>query len=173
MRIPDQPVVLHLDQDDPKKCTARKLSRLGKARLVQRFHELPHGAVVLDPFSETALSPADGGTIRSRGIVAVDCSWVEAERVFSDVLKGRHFLHRALPMLMASNPTKFGKWGELSTLEALAAAYYIVGERDRAEDLLSVYNWGLRFLEVNREPLDAYSECKDSAEVVRVQSEFY
>ena len=79
---------------------------------------------------------------------------------------------RTLPMLLAANPVKFGKWGELSTLEAISAAYYIIGERELAARMLGIYTWGIRFLEVNREPLDAYAGCTDSADVVRVQSEF-
>jgi pre-rRNA-processing protein TSR3 len=76
-------------------------------------------------------------------------------------------------MLLAANPTKFGKWGELSTLEAIAASYYIIGEKELSGRLLSIYTWGVRFLETNREPLEAYSQCSTSEDVVRVQSEFY
>jgi pre-rRNA-processing protein TSR3 len=171
MRAPT-PVILHLSQDDPRKCTARKLSRFNKARLVDRFEDLPYGSVLLDPFSERALSPEDSMIIGKRGIVAVDCSWEEAESVFDSFRKAKRMEARALPMLLAANPTKFGRWGELSTLEALAAAYFIIGSRETAEDLLSIYTWGIRFLETNMEPLEAYAACRDSAEVVEVQKEF-
>ncbi|HHD16209.1 MAG TPA: DUF367 family protein [Euryarchaeota archaeon] len=166
------PVILHLSQDDPKKCSARKMARMGKARLITRMEQLPYGSILLDPFSGTALSPADRELFLHRGIVAVDCSWKEAESVF-DSFRDRHRMQgRTLPMLLASNPTKFGRWGELSTLEALAAAYFILGERETASDMLSIYTWGVRFLETNIEPLEAYAGCRDSAEVVKVQHEF-
>ena len=108
-----------------------------------------------------------------KGIVAVDCSWEEAENVFPELRSSLRMESRALPALLAANPTKFGKWGELSTLEALSASYYIMGEKERASDMLGAYTWGIRFLETNIEPLEAYSNCRDSGEVVRVQAEFF
>jgi pre-rRNA-processing protein TSR3 len=73
---------------------------------------------------------------------------------------------------MAANPVNFGKPCMLSSVEALAASLYILGERERAAELLSKVNWGIRFLEVNREPLDLYADAKDSAEVIKIQREY-
>ncbi|MEA3558295.1 MAG: DUF367 family protein [Candidatus Thermoplasmatota archaeon] len=167
-----EPVILHLSQDDPKKCSARKLARFDKARLVEHYRQLPFGSLLLDPFSKIALSPGDRNILENRGIVAVDCSWEDAEEVFKKLKKGHKLHPRALPLLMAVNPVKFGKWGELSTLEAIASSYYILGNQEIARDLLSIYNWADKFIEINREPLDAYAACKDSTEVVKVQDEF-
>jgi len=47
-----------------------------------------------------------------------------------------------------------------------------MGEKETAGKMLSIYNWGIRFLETNQEPLDAYAGCKNSREVVEVQKEF-
>jgi pre-rRNA-processing protein TSR3 len=71
---------------------------------------------------------------------------------------------------MAANPVNFGKPCKLSSIEALAAALYILGEKDRAAAVLSKVNWGIRFLEVNQEPLDLYANAKDSTEVVKIQA---
>ena len=60
---------------------------------------------------------------------------------------------------------------KLSTAEALAAALYILGLTDAAEDVLSVFKWGHSFITLNREWLDAYAECSTSSEVVQVQAE--
>jgi pre-rRNA-processing protein TSR3 len=49
---------------------------------------------------------------------------------------------------------------------------YILGERERAAQLLSKVNWGIRFLEVNREPLDLYTEAKDSSEIIKIQEQY-
>ncbi|MFO8051908.1 MAG: DUF367 family protein [Thermoplasmatota archaeon] len=166
------PVILHLSQDDPRKCSARKLARFNKARLSHHFKELPFASILLDPFSKHALSPSDRHLLEDHGLVAVDCSWEDAERVFKKVRKVRRLHSRALPLLMAVNPVKFGKWGELSTLEALAASYYLLGDKGKARDLLSIYNWAQKFIEINREPLEAYSSCWESSEVVEVQKEF-
>ncbi len=166
------PLILHLSQDDPKKCSARKMGRFEKARIVHKIEQLPYGSILLDPFAEKALSPADRKIMIKKGLVAVDCSWREAETVFGSFRTAHRMEGRALPLLLAANPTKFGKWGELSTLEAIAATYYILGEKEIALDMLKIYTWGFRFIETNVEPLDAYAECKDSTEVVKVQQEF-
>lgn len=149
------------------------MAKFHRAILVQRMDKLPRRAVLLDPFAGTALSPADRDVIMTRGIIAVDCSWEGAEEVFRKLNRLRRLVRRTLPMLLAANPVKFGKWGELSTLEALVASYYIIGEKETAKEMLSIYTWGIRFLETNQEPLDAYADCKDGAEVVKVQSEFF
>ena len=46
------------------------------------------------------------------------------------------------------------------------------GREKQPGRILSKVNWGIRFLEVNREPLDLYAEAKDSTEVVKIQG-FY
>ncbi len=166
------PIILHLSQDDPKKCSARKMARFKRAKLVDHFNDIPFRALVLDPFSQIALSPSDDSILRHRGLAAIDCSWEDAERVFQRFKKNRRAENRALPLLLAVNPVKFGKWGELSTLEALAASYYIMGHKDDATEMLSIYTWGENFITINKEPLEAYSQCSNSTEVVEVQKEF-
>jgi len=150
--------------DDPEKCTARKLARFGLAELHRSDRATPSG-VVLDPHAERALSPADAG---ADALVALDCSWSSAgeDRVS---LSGDH---RALPYLVAANPVSFGRPFRLTTVEALAAALVVLGECDRAEALLSKFRWGETFLELNAEPLARYADCGDSAEVVAVQGEY-
>ncbi|HMK16542.1 MAG TPA: DUF367 domain-containing protein, partial [Methanomicrobiales archaeon] len=66
----------------------------------------------------------------------------------------------------------FGKPFRLSSLEAFAAALFILGERELAERIISVYTWGGRFLEVNREPLERYAGATDSTEVVAIQGDY-
>ena len=149
------------------------MARFEKAVLVDKMDRLPRKAIMLDPFSKKAFSPSDREYAEKKGVVAVDCSWADAERVFGKLKKKRRMESRALPMLLAANPVKFGKWGELSTLEALSATYYIMGEKEMAKDMLGIYNWGIRFLQTNIEPLEAYSKCLNSGEVVEVQKEFF
>lgn len=151
--------------DDPEKCTARKLARFDLAELHRSDRETPFG-IVLNPHAERALSPADRE--RSDRLVALDCSWESAgEALFS--MAGEH---RALPYLVAANPVNFGRPFELTTVEALAAGSIILGERERAEAILSKFRWGHSFLELNEEPLRRYAACADSAEVVTVQGEY-
>jgi pre-rRNA-processing protein TSR3 len=149
--------------DDPDKCTAKKLARFDLATLHRSDRATPYG-VVLNPHAEQALSPADAtGTL-----VALDCSWESAgEKRFS--LSGRH---RALPYLVAANPVNFGRPFRLTTVEAIAAALCLFDERAQAERVLSKFTWGETFLELNAEPLRRYANCADSTEVVAVQAEY-
>jgi pre-rRNA-processing protein TSR3 len=163
-------VVYHTNEDDPKKCTARKLHRMGLADLTERVAGVPRGAILLDPFAEKAVSSEDVEAAAASGLAALDCSWETAEGAFAHAR--RRTLPRALPYLVAANPVNFGKPSRLSTLEALAAALYIYGEMDQARALLGAYNWGVRFLEVNQEPLEAYRACRTSGEVVAAMREF-
>jgi len=150
--------------DDPEKCTARKLERFDLAELHRSDRATPYG-VVLNPHADVALSPADADTDR---LVALDCSWESAgEAQFA--LPGEH---RGLPFLVAANPVNYGNAFQLTTVEALAAALRILGERERAERLLAKFTWGETFLELNAEPLERYAVCADSTEVVAVQNDY-
>ncbi len=158
----------HADQCDPKKCSGKKLARFRLAILHDSPGKLPREAILLDPFSEQALSPADNP---KKGIIVLDCSWEEVERVFP-VLERRKLRHRALPFLLAANPVNYGKPFKLSTVEAFAAALYILGEKENAALILNKFKWGKTFIELNLELLERYSKAKDSTEVVRIQSEY-
>ncbi len=161
-------VELHIryeGDDDPKKCTAKRLAKFDLATLHPSVHTVPTG-IVLNPFAEQALSPADGE--RAKRLIALDCSWETAQREAFD-LRG---IHRALPFLVAANPVNYGRPFKLTTIEAFAAALVILGEREQAEEILSKVNWGETFLTLNAEPLRRYANCVDSTEVVAVQSEY-
>lgn len=162
-------VVYHAKQCDPKKCTALKLRRHNLVRVVHRIRALPKGSVILNPFSKKAFSPEDRLRLEKRGLTAIDCSWMHADEVFELSMWGAS---RCLPYLIAANPVNYGAPTKLSTVEALAAALYIVGLKDRAERLLSIFKWGPQFINLNRELLDSYAEAKDSGEVVELQTKF-
>jgi pre-rRNA-processing protein TSR3 len=130
---------------------------------------LPKRAVVLNPFSETAFSPADRRRIEDFGLAALDCSWEHAENVLSKHVRGTS---RCLPILIAGNPVNFGKPTKLTTAEALAAALYIAGFRQEAAELLSIFKWGHTFFEINHDRLEDYARAKDSTEVVELQKRF-
>jgi pre-rRNA-processing protein TSR3 len=57
-------------------------------------------------------------------------------------------------------------------VEALAGALFIIGEEEQARDILAKVSWGIRFLEVNLEPLSLYAKAKNSTEVVKFQNLF-
>ncbi|PSP20197.1 hypothetical protein BRC62_00405 [Halobacteriales archaeon QH_10_67_13] len=154
--------------DDPKKCTARQLSKFDLVELHRSDAATPPG-IVLDPFADRALSPADADADR---LVALDVSWESANDEPETVASGLAGRHRSLPFLVAANPINYGTPFQLTTVEALAGALAILGERARAEQLLSKVRWGETFLELNAEPLDRYAACADSGAVIAVQSEY-
>ena len=156
-------------QCDPKKCTASKLRRLGLAREVSQLRFLPKRAVVLNPFSKVAFSPAVRQRIEKFGLAGLDCSWKHAEKVLLKHVRGTS---RCLPVLVAGNPVNFGKMTKLTTVEALAAALYIAGFTEEAFELLSVFKWGHTFLEINHERLENYATAKDSKEMVALQGRY-
>jgi pre-rRNA-processing protein TSR3 len=150
---------------DPRKCTVKKLEKSGFLKIFTKISQIPRNTLLLDPTAEQALSPADRYV---KSITVLDCSWVVL-----DTGKVRSWrIRRALPFLIAANPVNFGKPCILSSVEALAGAIYILGEKDKAAELLSKVSWGIRFLEVNKEPLELYSNAKDSTEVVQIQALF-
>lgn len=162
-------IVYHAGQCDPKKCTGLKLKRHGLVRLVRQMKFLPKRAVVLNPFSEIAFSPADRKRIEDFGLVGLDCSWEHAEKVLLKHVRGTS---RCLPILIAGNPVNFGKPTKLSTVEALAAALYIAGFKEEATQLLSIFKWGHTFLEINQARLESYAKAKDSTAIVELQKHF-
>jgi pre-rRNA-processing protein TSR3 len=161
------PLVSYRDNTcDPRKCTMKKLKRYGMVRIVPSFRQVPKATLLLDPTAGVVISPADAKWVRS--ITALDCSWEVLEREELIGFRGR----RALPFLVAANPVNFGKPFVLSSVEALAAALIILGEDEQARDILSKVPFGIRFLEVNAEPLAEYAAAGDSAGVLAVQAEY-
>lgn len=159
--------IYHTGQDDPRKNTALKLSRAGKAELFDDVRKSPRHAVLLNPFAKKALSREDLEDMRKNGLLALDCSWKQAEEAFPALLGSTR--SRALPFLVAANPVNYGRPFVLSTAEAIGAALHIAGETRQARDVLSAVPFGPLFLELNKNPLEDYAKCATSAEVVAAQ----
>jgi pre-rRNA-processing protein TSR3 len=156
-------------QCDPKKCTAKKMLRFGIVKPVPSPRRIPYGSVVLDPMAEKAVSREDAERAQTHGITVMDLSWNQIE-AFPPLPKSAQ--PRALPYLLAANPVNWGKPLRLTSAEALAAALYIIGEKEQAAALLAKFSWGAQFLALNREPLERYAAAETSAEVVRIQLEY-
>ena len=161
--------VYHARQCDPKKCTALKLKRHNMVNLVHRVRNLPRGAIILNPFSKKAMSPTDRERAEKRGLVAIDCSWIHVDELLKIPIHGAS---RCLPYLIASNHVNYGVPTKLSTVEALAAALYIMNFKDKAEQILSIFKWGPNFIALNWNFLEGYSKARNSEEIIRLQDCF-
>jgi len=155
-------------QCDPRKCSARKMISSGLAKELRSLRTVPHGAILLSPFAERALSPADRPAALKRGMVVMDMTWANIDS-FPHLYGVKE---RALPYMLAANPVNWGRPMELNSAEATAAALFILGEEEQARELLLKFRYGDRFLTLNREPLQAYALCVDSTEVVETQKQF-
>jgi len=162
--------VYHASEDDPKKCSARKLAKFDYAKLKINIRKTPKNMILLNPFSKKSLSPEDTDIAIKNGILAVDCSWKNAENSFEYLDKKNY--SRALPFVVAVNPVNYGKPFKLTTLEAFAAALYIINKKDYAKKILGLYKWSPHFLEMNKEPLERYRKAKTSKEIIKIMNEY-
>ncbi|MDP6489965.1 MAG: DUF367 domain-containing protein [Candidatus Thermoplasmatota archaeon] len=140
--------VLELGQDDPRKCTARRLARMRLAYSYDSPTRLPPRGIALDPFAERELTEADSELAQVGGIIGVDCSWNHASETFAK-LRLHGLEPRRLPPLVPVNPVNAGKVGKLTTAEALAGALATIGEDEHAAQLMGAFKWGPAFLELN------------------------
>jgi len=162
--------VYHTAEDDPKKCSARKMARFGLVNLASSMKRIPPGLILLDPFAEKSFSPEDADIACPHGILALDCSWKTAEEQFAHASHLHH--SRALPFVIAVNPVNYGKPLKLSTLEAFVTALYILGKLKQAKTLVNLYKWAPHFLTMNQEPLEEYRTAKTSADIIEIMHRY-
>jgi pre-rRNA-processing protein TSR3 len=146
------------------------LVRLNLAIPLKSFKEIPRGGILLNPFSPTVFSAEDRGRILRRGITAIDMSWKRIEDLSEKDIPRCEV--RALPLLIAANPTNYGKPTKLSTVEALFSSLYIIGEVEESLRLISKFKWGREFLRLNQERLERYRSSPARTEVLRWQKLF-
>ena len=61
---------------------------------------------------------------------------------------------------------------KLTCVEAIGATLYIVGLKEEAINLLTVFDWGKEFLKINHDILERYSMTTNSNEIVKAQNEW-
>ena len=149
--------VIMLKQDDPKKCSAAKLVKFGLANNIRKTSSR---TLVLNPFSNKILLKSDKKLVNS--ITGIDCSWNHSTNTFSKSFSG---VSRKLPPLLAGNPVNYAKLNKLTTVEALAAALYILGNSETMTSLLAKFNWGHTFFELNENLLNDYQKATSEEDI--------
>ncbi|EQD39222.1 protein containing DUF367 [mine drainage metagenome] len=164
-------------EDDPRRCTGRKLLTLGLAEEFRASRRPPAGTLLLDPHAPLPLSAPDRPAAESSGLLVVDCSWnrLGARAGFPPGLPRppSPVLRRRLPLLLAGNPQHFGRVGELNTAEALGAGVYLTFGPEAAERFFLRLSGGRSFLDLNQERLRAYRACPGPSEVRSRESAFF
>ncbi|KAL7892895.1 hypothetical protein HDV63DRAFT_226719 [Trichoderma sp. SZMC 28014] len=153
---------------DPKRCSGKKLMKLGMMRELHLGQR--HGGVIITPNGKKVISPADRELMDHFGAAVVECSWARTKEVQWNKVGGK--CERLLPYLVAANTVNYGKPWRLNCVEALAAAFAICGHLDWAEQILAPFSYGPSFLEINSTLLKKYAACADEAAVKRTEEEW-
>lgn len=161
-------IIYEFGQCDPKRCSGHRLVRYKKVDSIPLRKGF--SGILLSPNGKLSISPADREHIIKFGIGLIDCSWNQIESFDFSKLPKRN--NRLLPWLVAANTVNYGKPWKLNCVEALAAALYIIGEKDEARTVFDGFSYGEEFFKLNGDVLDIYSKCADGAEVVKVQNEY-
>ncbi|KAJ5818663.1 hypothetical protein N7474_004254 [Penicillium riverlandense] len=153
---------------DPKRCSGKKLMKLGLMRELHIGQRSP--GVVVSPNAKRVISPADREIMEQHGAAVVECSWVRVKEVPWSRIGGK--CERLLPYLIAANTVNYGKPWRLNCVEALAACFYICGHPDWAKDVLKNFRYGEAFLDINSELLNRYAACETEEDVKRTEEEW-
>ena len=166
--------IIHLDQDDPKKCTAKKMQKFGNALLHTKVHKSPKRGFLLNPLSPEILGPEDKNMINlGASIVALDCSWKQIDESLTTIEKNTKLTNKTLPLVLAANEISWGKVGRLSTVEAFAISLWVLGKEEQARHILKPFRFGEQFIELNKEPLNAYSNAETNIELEKMQWDYF
>ncbi|KAI1385192.1 DUF367-domain-containing protein [Hypoxylon trugodes] len=157
-----------LNHCDPKRCSGKKLIRLGLMRDLHIGQR--HNGVIITPNGKHKISPADKELMEQYGAAVVECSWARTQEVQWNKVGGK--CERLLPYLVAANTVNYGKPFRLNCVEALAAAFYICGHADWAEEVLRPFNYGESFLAINSKVLRKYAACADEDEIIKTEKEW-
>ncbi|KAK7932279.1 hypothetical protein PG985_002991 [Apiospora marii] len=167
-RPPFKAACWDLNHCDPKRCSGKKLIKLGLMRDLHAGQR--HNGVIITPNGKHTISPADKELMDQYGAAVVECSWARTQEIQWSKFGGK--CERLLPYLVAANSVNYGKPWRLNCVEALAAAFYICRHPDWAEQILAPFNYGESFLKINSKLLKKYAACEDEAGIKKAEAEW-
>ncbi|KAK6850948.1 ribosome biogenesis protein ytm1 [Apiospora arundinis] len=167
-RPPFKAACWDLNHCDPKRCSGKKLIKLGLMRDLHAGQK--HNGVIITPNGKHTISPADKELMDQYGAAVVECSWARTGEIQWNKFGGK--CERLLPYLVAANSVNYGKPWRLNCVEALAAAFYICRHPDWAEQILAPFNYGESFLKINAKLLKKYAACEDEDGIKKCQEEW-
>ena len=166
--------VIHLDQDDPRKCSSRKMHKFDLCELHNNLHRAPKRGILLDPLAGRLIGPDERKIVEKGGaLVGLDCSWKQIEYSINHLNKKTKLENRTLPIILAANPVSWGKPGRLSNAEAFAVALILLGRRKQAEKIMKPFKYSEQFFILNKEPLEAYEFAESNKDLANIQWEFF
>ncbi len=166
--------VIHLDQDDPRKCSSRRMEKFGFCNLHKDLKKSPKRGILLDPLAGQLIGPDERNLIEKGGaLVGLDCSWKQIDSSVEYLSNKTRLDNRTLPIVLAANPVSWGKPGRLSNVEAFAVALILLGRRKQAEKIMKPFKFCEQFFTLNKEPLEAYELASSNQELANVQWEFF
>lgn len=117
-KIPVKLGMWDFDHCDPKRCSGKKLERLGlikSLKIGQRFQGL-----IISPNGKKVVSPEDADIIKEFGAAVVECSWARLDEIPFSKLNGGNGgkNERLLPYLVAANQVNYGRPWKLNCVEA-------------------------------------------------------
>ncbi|KAI9798592.1 MAG: ribosome biogenesis protein tsr3 [Piccolia ochrophora] len=165
LRPPFKAACWDLGHCDPKRCSGKRLMKLGLMRELRVGQK--SAGVVISPNAKITLSPADRELFEQHGAAVVECSWARVKEVPFSRIGGKS--ERILPYLVAANSVNYGRPWRLNCAEALAACFYICGHVDWAEDVLSHFSYGKAFLDINSSLLKRYASCSTEEDIKKAE----
>ena len=159
--------MLYFDQCDPKKCTGKKMERLGLLKEIKFSRN--YGGILLTPNGKKICSIEDHEIIAKKGICVIDCSWAKFNELHLDLHK---IETRSLPFMVAVNPVNFGKAYKLSCSEAFAACLYLGGFEKEARFIMDHFKWGAHFFKINEELFGKYKGVTSQDELKQIQEKY-
>lgn len=167
-RPPYKAAAWDLGHCDPKRCSGKRLMRLGLMRELhvgQKFQ-----GVVVSPNGKTVCNPSDREILEQYGAAVVEASWNRISEVPFARIGGPH--NRLLPYLIAANQTNYGRPWRLNCVEALAACFWICGHREWAEDILSSFPYGQAFIDMNEAVLKRYAASENEEGIKKAEEDW-